>query len=135
MLLLKLVLLKLTHYKQQTSLQLFSHIPQHFIHEFPISFNQFLSVTIIYGTSFLFEALDFILQPVGLGIQRWLDLDNLDYYAKSPIHALVITPNSRLVPHIRLILPRDRLLIIRLDYEGLIIHYSGCLSHAHLIED
>lgn len=52
----------------------------------------------------------------------------------APIHALVITDNTGLVPHIRFSLPGNRLLVVRLEYEGITIRCSHCLSYSHFVE-
>lgn len=62
-------------------------------------------------------------------------VDLLDNRAEAPIHALVITSNTRLIPYdIQFVFPIKRFLYIKLEYEGLTIHCSRCFSYEHFLE-
>lgn len=70
----------------------------------PIPLRQFVSVTIQQGSAFLFEALDFVLHVVGEVVRRCFDSEDAKITDISPIHALCVTDNKGLVPHIRFLL-------------------------------
>lgn len=92
-------------------------------------------MSITEGSAFLFQALDFVLQQVGEVVRRQFDASEEDRCGISPIHALVITDNQGLVPHIRFSLPGNRVLIILLEYESVTIRCARCLSYNHFLEN
>lgn len=100
----------------------------------PIPYRQFVSIKILNGTTFLFQALDFVLQIVGDVVHSRFEGENEESGVVAPIHALVVIEDFGLVPHIQFSLLGGRLLIILVEYKGLHICCSHYGSYTHFLE-